>query len=248
MWPLPQEQAGIDMAQEYFQFRKFTIHQDKTAMKVTTPACLFGAWCAVKLANYSANKTALDIGTATGLLSLMIAQKNELDIDAIEIDRHAAQQATENLRTSEFDSITIIEGDVREIKLPTYDIIFSNPPFYENELKSPDAARNTAHHSENLSWEELFSIIQKHLDEKGRFYLLLPAKRINDLEDLSSRNYLHLHQLIYVRPTSSQQPSWIMVEGGKEKSALQVSEIIIRDSNGYTNEFTALLKDYYLKL
>jgi tRNA1Val (adenine37-N6)-methyltransferase len=235
------------MPQNYFAFKKFTIHQDKAAMKVTTPACLFGAWCAEKITAHSRLKTAADIGTGTGLLSLMIAQKNKLGIDAIEIDKDAAKQAAENFAASGFNEINLIEGDIKVLELPVYDCIFSNPPFYVNELKSPDAGRNLAHHSENLSWEELFSFIKDHLTDNGKFFLLLPAKRKNDLEKLSSARNLYVNEIIYVRPTPHQQPSWIMVEGSKKRAIEKLAEMFIRNSD-YSPAFTALLKDYYLKL
>jgi tRNA1Val (adenine37-N6)-methyltransferase len=235
------------MPQNYFSFKKFTIHQDKAAMKVTTPACLFGAWCAEKIANLPHLKTAADIGTGTGLLSLMIAQKTKLRIDAIEIDQAAAWQAAENFTASGFNEIKLVEGDIKTLQLPVYDCIFSNPPFYENELKSPDSERNIAHHSENLSWDDLFSFIKDHLAGNGKFYLLLPAKRINDLEKLSAEKGLFVNDLVYVKPTSAQPPSWVLVEGSAERSIEKVSEMFIRNGD-YSTEFTALLKDYYLKL
>jgi tRNA1Val (adenine37-N6)-methyltransferase len=247
MWLPPQEQAGIDMAQNYFAFKKFMIHQHRSAMKVTTPACLFGAWCAEKIAdkNY---KNGLDIGTGTGLLSLMIAQKAKLRIDAVEIDKNAALQAADNFTASGFNEPNLISGDIKTLQLPVYDCIFSNPPFYENELKSPDAGRNIAHHSENLSWEQLFSFIKEHLTTTGKFFLLLPLKRISELEKLSSEKKLFIHEVLKVRPSPAQQPLWIMVEGGKERSTETESEMFIKNGDEYSPGFTALLKDYYLKL
>lgn len=217
-------------------------------MKVTTPACLFGAWCAEKISNLSGSKSALDIGTGTGLLSLMIAQKSGLPIDAVEIDADAAMEAKENLRTSPFTSIELIKGDLITCDLPHYDVIFSNPPFYENELKSPDASRNIAHHSESLSWKELFSFIQDHLSQTGKFFLLLPLKRMKDLESFARLNKLYLNEIVKVKPTPAQAALWIMAEGGKEETECNITEIIIRDGNEYTKAFIALLKDYYLKL
>jgi tRNA1Val (adenine37-N6)-methyltransferase len=236
------------MAQGYFRFKQFRVNQERSAMKVTTPACLFGAWSAEKLSNLKAYKTALDIGTGTGLLSLMIAQQTHLEIDAVEIDADAAMEAEENFKASPFASIRLIKGDLNTSELPIYDVIFSNPPFYENELKSPDATRNIAHHSKSLSWEELFSFIKNHLSQTGKFFLLLPLKRLNDLYALAAANALYLNEIAKVKPSHAQPALWMMVEGGKEETECKVTEISIREGSDYTTTFTALLKDYYLNL
>ena len=140
------------MANTYFQFRQFIIHQDRCAMKVTTDACLFGAWVANQIKNTGSEfSTALDIGTGTGLLSLMVSQKNDLKIDTIEIEDDAFEQLKENIADSPWkDRINLFHNDVRNfIFNQQYDVIFSNPPFYENELKSDDAKRNLALHGTN---------------------------------------------------------------------------------------------------
>ncbi len=127
------------MANSYFQFKQFTVHQDRCAMKVTTDSCLFGSWIADKIEKEdSAISNCLDIGTGTGLLSLMVAQKNAgIKIEAIEIDNDASSQAKENIASSPFsENINVIHADVKEYVLENkYDIIISNPPFYEKELK-----------------------------------------------------------------------------------------------------------------
>jgi tRNA1Val (adenine37-N6)-methyltransferase len=122
-------------------------------MKVTTDACLFGAWCAVEIKNIGVKpETGLDIGTGTGLLSLQIVQKNDLAIDAIEVDREAALQAKENMVCSAWkNKIEVINVDAMKFNSPKkYDVIFSNPPFYEFELQSSNAKRNLAHHGHGL--------------------------------------------------------------------------------------------------
>jgi tRNA1Val (adenine37-N6)-methyltransferase len=131
-------------------------------MKVTTDACLFGAWVAKEINNEKILiNNYLDIGTGTGLLSLMIAQKNSsVKIDSIEIDKEAAEQALENVNASSWkERINVIHADAKDFAFTKkYDLIVSNPPFYENELKSPDEKKNMAHHG-GLSLDKLIQAI-----------------------------------------------------------------------------------------
>ena len=222
-------------------------------MKVTTDACLFGAWTAEKVKGEMLEvKTVLDIGTGTGLLSLMLAQKVNASIDAIEMDKDAFEQAKENIAAApEKDRINIHYADVREFLFPShYDIILSNPPFYENELRSPDAKKNTAHH-EGLALNELLEIIKKNLSPAGRFYLLLPYKRNSEIDKLVDSTGLSITQKSLVRQSVNHDHFRIMIEGEhtKEKKEMIIDEISIRDDKGqYTDKFIDLLKDYYLYL
>lgn len=221
-------------------------------MKVTTDACLFGAWCAeeIKIQN-SKNKTVLDIGTGTGLLSLMIAQQNQINIDSIEIDEDAARQAADNCSLSKFkDSINVIHSDVLLHGRAGYDYIISNPPFYENELKSSLEIKNIALHSSNLKWEDLFAILQSKMNDNGIFFLLLPIKRIKDIENLLYMYQLFINKQVFVRQTFNHQPFRLMLMGSKKRTdhLNEYKIAIMNDQNQYTPEFTRLLKDYYLSL
>jgi tRNA1Val (adenine37-N6)-methyltransferase len=143
-------------------------------MKVTTDACLFGAWVVNKVKSEKSKiKSVLDIGTGTGLLSIMLAQKNpEIKIDAIEIDKDAAEQAKINAGSSPWkEQINIIQDDVKAFSFEKeFDLIISNPPFYENEIRSATDSKNVAHHSENLTLKELLVIIKENLTKRGSFF------------------------------------------------------------------------------
>jgi tRNA1Val (adenine37-N6)-methyltransferase len=240
------------MANSYFKFKQFTIQQDRCAMKVTTDGCSFGAWCADEIRKLEfENAKLLDIGTGTALLSLMILQKSMLHIDAVEIEKDAAMQANENAASSPWaDSITIVQQDILQTAHKKYDLIVSNPPFYENELSAESESRNIAHHSQKLNMQQLMQVIRKMVKPNGRFFLLLPWKRIRDIQAVLKEQDLFIVKQVTVNPSVNHQPFRLMIMGGHESIAEPVfEELSIRDNDGnYTAAFTELLKDYYLYL
>jgi tRNA1Val (adenine37-N6)-methyltransferase len=242
------------MSNSYFRFKQFIIHQDRCAMKVTTDACLFGAWAASDVRSQMSDvRRMLDVGTGTGLLSLMLAQKNDANIDAIEIDKDAFEQAKENILASPWkERINIDHVDARNFSaLGKYDIIISNPPFYENELKSPDEKRNIAHHG-GLLLKDLLEIISQNLDRAGHFYLLLPPKRVTELDALLPSHGLKLIQSVWVRQSVVHDYFRVFVKGSSaqnnEKQIPEKELSIWNEKKEYTDEFIELLKDYYLYL
>ncbi|RYF86419.1 MAG: methyltransferase domain-containing protein [Chitinophagaceae bacterium] len=222
-------------------------------MKVTTDACLFGAWVSAEVQNTKKKSvSAIDIGCGTGLLSLMLAQKNNIAIDAVEIDSNAAEQAKENVSVSPWhDQIHVHHTDVLSFQTTKqYDCIFSNPPFYESELRSARQQKNMAHHDEGLTLNLLFPFIQKHLADDGNFFLLLPTKREKDFENLLVQFGFFLYKKIAVRQTVKHAPFRLLLEAGKKQTASTVlADMSIKnESNEYTPAFVELLKDYYLYL
>lgn len=222
-------------------------------MKVTTDACLFGGWVAERVrSRESGDHDILDIGTGTGLLSLMLAQKIKGDIDAIEMDEAAAVQAIENTEASPWkERITVINADVKNYSfINKHNCIISNPPFYENELKSGNTKKNIAHHNEGLLLPELLSIIKNNLEQDGMFYLLLPYKRSNEIKELLLQHEFSLCQMMLVRQSVNHDYFRIMLAGKLKNDKtveIMIDEISIKDDNQqYTAEFTELLKDYYL--
>lgn len=225
-------------------------------MKVTTDGCLFGAWAAERIGRQELGVgNILDIGTGTGLLALMFAQKNQnAFIDAIEIDKDAAEQAAENIAASPWsDRINIIHADARNYFFShQYDIIISNPPFYENELKADDKKRNIAQHGDELSLTELLLVIKNNLSPLGSFYLLLPYKRSEEIKYLLLENDLTVLNIVFVKQ-SVQHGYFRMMLAGKLKTGgtneAAINEIAIWDEKQqYTDTFINLLKDYYLHL
>ena len=230
-------------------------------MKVTTDACLFGAWVAREMKTWRSiinshgpgRNNMLDIGTGTGLLTLMIAQEHPgMIIDSIEIDRSAYDQAKENIKASRFkNKIYLWHDDIlKQQAFGRYDFVVSNPPFYENELRSSNSLRNIAHHDEGLPLEKLLQVIKQLLVAASKFYLLLPYKRKTEIEMLFQANELFPTKIVFVRQSVDHDIFRLMIEGSlfNDYKAVE-SEISIKNGEDhYTPEFSKLLKDYYLHL
>lgn len=219
-------------------------------MKVTTDSCLFGAWCAAEIKKTEALNL-LDIGAGSGLLSLMIAQQNLVNITAVEIDNDAAEQAKENIAASPWaESINVVVENILTTNFEfAFDVIVSNPPFYENELQSETKAKNIAHHSHALTLSNLFSFVDKNLSPGGIFFVLLPYKRLNEIELLLKNDEWYVTQKVIVSPTVQHKPFRLILALAKQPSTNVESNVAVKDNeNKYTAEFVSLLKDYYLHL
>lgn len=218
-------------------------------MKVCTDACLFGAWLAGEMRNREIDR-ALDIGAGTGLLSLMIAQQLNATIDAVEIDEAAAQQAAENMNASNWrERLSVHNKGAQEYDAEKYDLIFSNPPFFEGDLKSDDKKRNLALHSTELSLQELIVTVKRLLLPQGYFAVLLPYHRAEEWAGLAEENGLHVQQQVNVKQTPKHNYFRSMLLFGETKNEKNISEITIKGAdNEYTQDFINLLKDYYLYL
>ena len=224
-------------------------------MKVCTDACLFGALLSTRFSIFTPSQLhALDIGTGTGLLSLMYAQENERAIiDAVEIDENAAQQAKENFDASPWSRrlsiINIAIQDFSNNQQKKYVLIFSNPPFFEDDLKSKDEQRNLALHSISLHLNELFITVKKLLDVQGVFAVLLPYHRTEQAIQLGKESNLHLQQKILVKQTPNHNYFRSILVFSENTGTESLMEICIKDeTNNYSKEFTALLKGFYLRL
>lgn len=221
-------------------------------MKVTTDACLFGAWCAQKLSTTETNgQHILDAGAGSGLLSLMVAQKTNLRIDAVEIDAAAAGQAQDNVRASPWkENIRVIAADLLHWKpAKKYDAVIANPPFYQNEWKSSQRAKNVAHHDEGLTLRSLLQLLDACMTETGNAYLLLPAKRETEILHLLGLFGFRLRHLVRVKQTLTHAPFRLMLQIDRSGGQTATEELAVKDENDrYTAAFSALLKNYYLYL
>jgi tRNA1Val (adenine37-N6)-methyltransferase len=234
------------MSNPYFRFKQFTIQQDRSAMKVCTDSCILGAWTTLRV---SGVKRILDIGTGTGLLALMLAQKSEALIDTIEWDPESYAQARENIEQSPWpDRIHLLEGDARRYAFPAaYDFIISNPPFFESDLRSPEQKKNKAKHDESLTLDELISVIKSCLHTEGTFSILLPFHRTAYFEMLAGKNGFFLQEKLTVHQTPKHNPfRSIHLYGYKKSEHVISNEMTIKNEAGkYSSELAELLVDYY---
>jgi tRNA1Val (adenine37-N6)-methyltransferase len=232
------------MSNTHFAFKQFTIHQDQTAMKVTTDACILGAYSYTSKA-----KTILDIGTGTGLLSLMLSQRSEAKIDAIEIDQSAYSQAIVNVNESIFkDNITVHNSSIQDFEADKlYHLIISNPPFFQNHLKSETVSRNNSLHTDTLSFEDLLNSVLRLLSFDGTFVVLLPRYESLVFEQLSISKELYPQKKLTIRHRKGSKILRIITTFGRVKKEIINEELIIKNPDeSYTPDFQALLKDYYL--
>jgi tRNA1Val (adenine37-N6)-methyltransferase len=220
-------------------------------MKVCTDACIFGAWIAETIANGRLQATkCLDIGTGTGLLSLMVAQQSSAKIDAIEIDKNAFTQAAENFENSPWsERLAAIHMDAKKYFEETkYDLIISNPPFYENDLRSPLKIKNVAKHDDSLTLDELLAIIKTNLNSNGNFALLLPFHRVDYLESIASENDFFLKEKLLIKHASNHDHTrTILLFSANKIEMPAVRQFTIKKEDGnYSDEFFQLLSGYYL--
>ena len=237
------------MAQSAFHFKKFSITQERCAMKVGTDAVLLGSWT-----NLNSAKTILDVGTGTGIIALMLAQKSNAVIDAVEIDKCAFEEAEQNVRNSPFaDLINVINISLQEFALIShrkYDLIVSNPPFFVEASKSFEEARNLARHTDySLTYDELITATNNLLSEKGKLNLILPYKEGNIFINKAKNNNLWPHKITRVITRKGKQQKRILVEFGKHPQPVYENELLILNEDmSYSRDYLEMTQDYYLNL
>ncbi|HEY4194128.1 MAG TPA: methyltransferase [Mucilaginibacter sp.] len=243
------------MANSYFQFKQFTIHQDRSALKVSTDSCIFGAWIAGmsnELRAMSHEPRVLDIGAGTGLLMLMLAQQWGGAIDGIEIDQSSFQQANENIQASPWsERLQVLPGDIKSVALPAvYDLIISNPPFYEGDLTSPALHKNLAKHDTGLTLEALLEAVDKHSGPGGRLALLLPWRRVDYFRQLAAQRGWQPVKELLIRQTPLHPyfRAALLFQKNYPGTVSTESLAIHTTERVYTAEMEALLRPYYLYL
>ena len=234
---------------DYFQFKQFRIVQEHSAMKVGVDGVLLGAW-----ANASGAKRILDVGTGTGLIALMMAQKNPLaKIDAVEIDPEAFQEAKQNVEQSKWSNRIHLEcSSFQQFAERTdhkYDLIISNPPFFSNGVKAPLQNRSLARHADSLPLRDLISGAVGLLAENGKIALVLPIESLQEIQSLAVQNKLNLSGLCRVKPNPVKPDFRILVELTNSECILQEEELMIEfeKHHDYTPQYQELTKEFYLK-
>jgi tRNA1Val (adenine37-N6)-methyltransferase len=233
-----------------FQFKHFTIQQDRCAMKLGTDSVLLGAWTPIDNLPFSI----LDIGAGTGILSLMLAQRtNAEQIDAIEIDEEAYEQCVENFANSPWsDRLFCFHAGLDEfVEEPEdeYDLIISNPPFYTDDYKSENTARDIARFEDALPFEDLLEAADLLLSEKGIFSVILPYKEETKFIDLAKNFELFPFKITRVKGTPTTEIKRSLLAFSRIEKAILTDELIIETArHQYTEEYIALTKDFYLKM
>lgn len=237
------------MSNNFFRFKQFTVFQDHCAMKVGTDGVLLGAWVEVAGCN-----TILDIGTGTGLIALMMAQRNpKAIIDAIDIDDKCILQAQQNVEGSPFaHQIDVQNQSFQHYAASTdvrYDLIVSNPPFFKKSLKSPNHTRNFARHDSTLSFSDIIAQSSVLLTERGRLALILPQDCKQQILDVSAIAGLHVLRITHVFPLPHKPAKRILVELSKDWPTSVCTEdnlIIELSRHQYSDEFKMLTNGFYL--
>jgi len=231
-----------------FHFKKFSIDDSKAAMKIGTDSVLLGAWAPCGL-----ETRILDIGAGSGILALMMAQRNDKTlIDAVEIDTDAADLAHMNVQLSPWcGQIQVFNASIQEFSAKTqnkYSLIISNPPFFTDSLKAPDKARNIARHNEALPVRDLLAITSKLLEENGRAAFIIPADAFENWTIEASNQLLFPAFITRVKSSPNRNPHRVMIVFTKNKKSEAIdNELPIYISKDiYTNEYRQLTKEFYL--
>lgn len=230
-----------------FRFKKFNIRQDNTAMKIGTDGTFLGAW-----ADVSKAKNILDIGTGTGLIAIMLAQRNNFaNIKAIEINKNAIIDANYNIKKSPWlDRILLEKMDLKNyIPNKKLDLIVSNPPFFENSLKANSINRNNARHTDTLHYKDILKFTQSYLSKNGILSMILPIKNAEKCIEEAINYGLYLKRKTYLKPIPNKPSHRIAFElTTYEVSNIIENEIIIETGkrHDYTSDYIELTKAFYI--
>ncbi|WP_293870071.1 methyltransferase [Flavobacterium sp.] len=233
-----------------FQFKQFTVNQDRCAMKIGTDGVLLGAWCPIENSPFSV----LDIGSGTGILSLMLSQRiNAQQIDAIEIDENAFEQCVENFENSPWgDRLFCFHASLDEFMDEPdeeYDIIISNPPFYTEDFKTDNEQRALARFADALPFEDLVEAAHLLLAEKGILAVIIPFKEEEKFIGLANDFELYPFKITRVKGTPAAEIKRSLLAFSRYEKEVSIDELIIETSrHQYTEEYVALTKDFYLKM
>jgi tRNA1Val (adenine37-N6)-methyltransferase len=245
-----------------FRFKKFEVVNERSAMKVNTDGVLLGASMTLR----SSDRFLLDIGTGTGTIALIATQRladsvkseapmarQDVRIDAIDIDEASAVEAAANFRNSPWSESlqafhASLDGYTAMARDREYDLIFSNPPYFEDSMNAPEERRNNARHtSTGLSYREILDFAADHLSAGGRVSLVLPAETENALCRHARMNGLHLFRIVRVRTVPRKAPSRIIAEFSRIRIDSPEDVVLtIQNEGKYTEEYLSLMHELYL--
>ncbi len=227
-------------------FKQFKVEHDQCAMKVSTDGILLGAW-----AKLVSGQRALDIGTGTGLLALMCKQRAaNLVIIAVEIDEPAYIQAKQNIANSPWPDIALFHQSIQNFAADElFDVVISNPPYFNNSLKGDDTARNAARHTDGLSFSQLIAAFKRLTHHAALFNLILPSSEAQLFIAQASAQGLYLQHLCLVQTKKTKPATRSLMCFGYQEVDCNPQHLIIHNEDGqYSDDFVKLCKDFYLKM
>ena len=244
------------MSNNYFQFKRFVVRQERCAMKVGTDGTLLGAWA-------RGGQRVLDIGTGTGLIALMMAQRcPDAQVTAVDIDADAVRQARENVAESSFaERITVVEGDINTLTIPNsgnhishlspliyhFDAIVCNPPYFNDSLTCPDEQRTTARHTTTLTYRELMAAVARLLSDDGEFSVVIPFDCKARLEAEAALAGLSKTRECSIRTTPRKTPRRFLLAFRKHPVAVETTEGVLETEPGQRSDwYHALTNEFYL--
>lgn len=234
------------MREDTFKFKQFSIQHSEGVMKVGTDAVLIGAWL-----DASNAKNILDIGTGTGLIALMLAQKSSANITSIDILDSACKNASENINNSKWkERIKIIHKSLQEYKPDfKFDLIVSNPPFYTADTHSPDENRAVARHIIKMQPEDIVEFCKKYLSENGNCAVIYPVNIAEYFVEIALQNGFYINSILNIKSNCKSEIIRKIIQFGKFKDVLSENTISIEKEtrHDYTSEYIEITKEFYLK-
>lgn len=236
------------MGSKPFHFKRFSVSQDHSTHKVGTDGVLLGAWVGVG----EEHRRILDVGTGSGVIALMLAQRSSADaqIDAIDIEIRDVEQARDNVRRSPWPSKVVVHHQALQAFSPpyTFDLIVSNPPYFTDSLLPPDPARTLARHTTQLSFPDLLTHAARILAPRGRLGLILPYTEGRRLTTLAADYGLWVHRFTAFHSRKEKPPERLLIELAKYEGPVEDNVLILyAQGEVWTEEYRRLTRDFYLK-
>jgi tRNA1Val (adenine37-N6)-methyltransferase len=234
------------MSNTWFQFKQFRIEQQRSALKVGTDGVLLGSWC-----NVGNAKSILDVGTGTGLIALMLAQRTKAEITAIEIDEASCLDAQLNFENSPWsERLQLYNADFNAFQAShpvCYDLVVCNPPFFRQSLKSADPTISMARHDVSLTFAQLIAGARKLLNVMGRLAVITPIEVCDDFRETARLDGFYLCRKTTIIPKTGKSPKRVLLEFSVAQTYPEVRELVILEGkNKYSDEFIELTKEFYL--
>ncbi len=234
------------MSNTWFQFKQFRIEQQRSALKVGTDGVLLGAWCGV-----NGTKSILDVGTGTGVIALMLAQRSDAEVTAVEISEDACLDARHNFKNSPWsERLALYSGDFnnfQESHALSFDLVVCNPPFFKKSMKSSDSASSIARHDVSLSFEQLITGAKKLLTSHGRMAVILPLEVLDDFRETARLAGFYLSRKTTIIPKVGKPPKRVLLEFSVSATYPESDELVILvDPHTFSEKFIELTKEFYL--